>query len=562
MARTKNRFNVVDKPRKEIVQTNETWRTGLYARLSVELINRKSESIENQLEIMRKYTTGKPEFSELFEYTDKGYTGTDFHRPAFENMMEDVKTGKINCIIVKDLSRLGRDYLETSNLIETIFPFLGVRFISVNDHFDTNEDHNGNKELEIALKNLVNDMYARDVSKRVSTSRKQEQIRGKFLGSNAPYGYKVNKNHPLRQLIVDEPAAKVVQSIYKMVLDGMPLRAISMRLQEQELSIPGKYFRNGHLYREPEDEVKLWRIGTISNILHNQLYLGNMVQGKRKARHYKGEERHFTDEDEWIIVEDTHQPIVSREVFEKVQSILSGKAENSTFSSERTKSIPVKENRFKGVLYCGICGERLQYASSVSKGTETERKYYFTCHGNYDLQIKTHIGIRITEATLEEILKELIGELLRQFNQADHQLTKTMEAELEEGLAKWTKEIKKAERKLMNLDAISSERYEDYVLGNITKDDFLSVKVVAEEKREMLDLELRQIRNKQVSYKTGIREKLRWLLSLNKASEGELDSELIQLLIARIELYPKHKLKITWRFSEKDILGEDGEWHG
>ena len=156
-------------------------------------------------------------------------------------------------------------------------------------------------------------------------SRKQEQIRGKFLGSNAPYGYKVNKNHPLRQLIVDEPAAKVVQSIYKMVLDGMPLRAISMRLQEQELSIPGKYFRNGHLYREPEDEVKLWRIGTISNILHTQLHLETWYKENERQGITKARSGHFTDEDEWIIVEDTHQPIVSREVFEKVQSILSRK---------------------------------------------------------------------------------------------------------------------------------------------------------------------------------------------------------------------------------------------
>lgn len=179
--------------------SQENWRTALYARLSVELINRKSESIENQLELMRKYISGKPEFSEIFEYTDKGFTGTDFYRPAFENMMADVRSGKINCIIVKDLSRLGRDYLETSNLIETIFPFLGVRFISVNDHFDTNEEHNGNKELEIALKNLVNDMYARDVSKRVSTSRKQDQIRGKFLESSVPYGYKIKDNNHLRQ---------------------------------------------------------------------------------------------------------------------------------------------------------------------------------------------------------------------------------------------------------------------------------------------------------------------------------------------------------------------------
>lgn len=562
MARTKNRYNAVNKQKNEMKATHETWRTGLYARLSVELINRKSESIENQLEIMRKYISGKSEFAEFYEYADKGYTGTDFHRPAFENMMADVKNGKINCIIVKDLSRLGRDYLETSNLIETIFPFLGVRFISVNDHFDTSKDHNGNKELEIALKNLVNDMYARDVSKRVSSSRKQEQIRGKFLGSNAPYGYRVNKEHPLRQLIVDKPAAEVVRSIYEMVLNGLTLREISIKLQEQELSIPGQYFRTGHLYREQEDEVKLWRIGTISNILHNQLYIGNMVQGRRKTRHYKGEERHFTDKDEWIIVEDTHQPIVSKEIFEEVQKILLGKVENSTFSSDRTKNIPIKENRFKGILYCGICGERLGYASSVSNGVETDRKYYFSCSGKYDLQIQNHIGIRITETSLEEILKELIGDLLRKFNQADQKLTKTMESELETGIAKWKKDIQKVERKLMDLDAVSSTRYEDYVLGNITREEFISGKSVAEEKREILELEIGEIREKQISYEAGIREKLHWLLCLGKASEGELDSELIQLLITRIELYPNHELRITWRFSENDILERDGEWHG
>lgn len=559
MARTKNRYNAVNKQKNEMESTHETWRTGLYARLSVELINRKSESIENQLEIMRKYISGKPEFAEFYEYTDKGYTGTDFHRPAFENMMEDVKSGKINCIIVKDLSRLGRDYLETSNLIETIFPFLGVRFISVNDHFDTSKDHNGNKELEIALKNLVNDMYARDVSKRVSSSRKQEQIRGKFLGSNAPYGYTVNKEHPLRQLIVDEPAAEVVRSIYEMVLSGLTLREISINLQEQKLSIPGQYFRTGHLYWEQEDEVKLWRIGTISNILHNQLYIGNMVQGRRKTRHYKGEERHFTDKDEWIIVEDTHQPIVSKEIFEEVQQILLGKVENSTFSSDRTKNIPIKENRFKGILYCGICGERLGYASSVSNGVETERKYYFSCSGKYDLQTQNHIGIRITEKSLEEILKELIGDLLRKFNQADQKLTKTIESELETGLAKWKKDIQKAERKLMDLDAVSSVRYEEYVLGNITREEFISGKSVAEEKREMLELEIGEIREKQISYESGIREKMHWLLGLGKASEGELDSELIQLLITRIELHPNHELRITWRFSETDILERNGE---
>ena len=273
MARTKNRFNAVNTTSEPELVVQESWRTALYASLSVELMSRRSESIENQLELMRRFTAGKTESAELFEYTDKGFTGTDFHRPAFETMMADVRSGKINCIIVKDPSRLGRDYLETSNFIETIFPFLGVRFISVNDHFDTNEEHNGNKELEIALKNLVNDMYARDVSRRVCTARKQDQIRGKFLGSNAPYGYRIDENHPLRRLLIDDPAAEVVRDIYGMVLDGLSFREISLKLQERELSIPGQYFRTGHLYREPEDEVKKWYIGTVSDILHRQAYI-------------------------------------------------------------------------------------------------------------------------------------------------------------------------------------------------------------------------------------------------------------------------------------------------
>lgn len=539
--------------------SQENWRTALYARLSVELINRKSESIENQLELMRKYISGKPEFSEIFEYTDKGFTGTDFHRPAFENMMADVRSGKINCIIVKDLSRLGRDYLETSNLIETIFPFLGVRFISVNDHFDTNEEHNGNKELEIALKNLVNDMYARDVSKRVSTSRKQDQIRGKFLGSSAPYGYKIDHEHPLRQLIVDEPSAEIVRYIYEMALDGLTLREISMRLQERQLSIPGQYFRNGHLYLEPDDEVKLWRIGTISNILHNQSYIGNLVQGKRIERHYKGEERHFTDEDEWIIVEDTHEPIISKELFETVQEILAGKVSDSSFSSERTKDIPVRPNRFKDILYCGICGEKLGYSSSVPRWEDAERRYYFSCCNTYDLQVEEHRGIRITENTLEEILKELIGDLIRKFNQLDDELTQTMEKELKAGLATWKKDIQKTERKLNDLDAVAAVRYEEYVLGDITKEEFVSGKASVEEQRELLELELGQIQEKCISFESGIRAKIEWLLGLEKASDGELDRDLIRLLIQRIELYPQHELQITWRFSEADIVRKDGE---
>ena len=166
MARTKNRFNAVAVPEAVsagvTVKKTKTFRVALYARLSVELKARPSESIANQLDIMREFIKGKPEFAEYYEYVDSAVSGTNFNRPSFNRMMDDVRDGKISCIIVKDMSRFGRDYIEAGNYIETIFPFLGVRFISINDHFDTEEEFNQDKSLEIALKNLVSDMYAKD----------------------------------------------------------------------------------------------------------------------------------------------------------------------------------------------------------------------------------------------------------------------------------------------------------------------------------------------------------------------------------------------------------------
>ncbi len=552
MARKKNRFNAVRKEEIRQESLAETWRTALYARLSVELLNRKSESIENQLELMKRFAKGKPEFTELLEYTDRGYSGTDFHRPAFEQLMEDVRNGKINCIIVKDLSRLGRDYLETSNYVEVIFPFMGVRFISVNDHFDTNEEQNGNKELEIALKNLVNDMYARDVSKRVSTTREHEQVRGKFLGSNAPYGYKVDDKHPLRRLVIDPPAAEIVRQIYAMVLEGLSVREISLSLQEQKVSIPGQYLKTGHLYREPGDKATKWYTGTIANILHARTYVGDLVQGRRRTRHYKGEERHFTDRDEWLICENTHEAIVSREVYDRVQEILAEKVENSTFSSDRTRDIPIKPNRYKGILFCGICGAKLSYHSAVI-GPDNQRKYSFHCSKSYDLEIEQHIGIHITEETLEALLKEIIGDLLRSFNEESGQLVLIMEKEMKKGLEAWKKDIRKVTNRLNSIDADAAARYESYVFGTLSRDTYMENRSSSEEQRQKMESRLHELEDKCTGYEASVRAKIKWLLGLEEASEGDLDEELIQLLISRIELHPEHELRITWSFPEEDI---------
>ena len=281
MARKAGRFNAVAVSAvvTDDVQVVEarTYRTALYARLSVELKMKPSDSIANQLAIMRDYTKDRAEFTDTFEYIDNGVSGTSFDRPAFQQMMEDARAGKINCIIVKDLSRFGRTYIESGNYIETILPFLGIRFISVNDHFDSEEGFNQNKSLEISLKNLVNDMYAKDISKRVTCSRRMDMEKGKFVGSNAPYGYLVDFNDPLRKYVVDEQAAQVVRQIFAMALEGTNLRSISSALQSYQLSSPGEYLKTRSLHHSNETDKKPWYIGTISTILSNQAYIGNMV---------------------------------------------------------------------------------------------------------------------------------------------------------------------------------------------------------------------------------------------------------------------------------------------
>ena len=223
MARKEGRFNAIagrngtgDKDNTMIsVTTGKQYHVALYARLSVEKDGRKSDSIESQFMIMENFIKERQELTHYQKYFDRGVSGTTFDRPDFMRMMDDVRAGKIDCIIVKDLSRFGRDYLETGNYIETILPFLGVRFISVNDHFDTEEDYNGNKGLGISLMNLVNDMYAKDVSKRITSAFQSCMERGSVLG-HAPYGYSNVKTGEGHKLVIDEPAAEIVRRIFEM----------------------------------------------------------------------------------------------------------------------------------------------------------------------------------------------------------------------------------------------------------------------------------------------------------------------------------------------------------
>lgn len=276
-----------------------------YSRLSREDGDKmESDSIRNQKDLIADYAAQRG-IRIVSEYTDDGYSGTNFDRPNFQRMMEDVKKKKINCIIVKDLSRLGRNYIETGRYLEKIFPFLGVRFIAINDHYDSVDESGDADQIVIPFKNLINDAYCRDISIKIRSQLDVKRKNGKFIGSFAAYGYLKDPNDK-NHLIIDEAAAEIVRTIFGLKLNGFSAQRISERLEEMQVAPPLEYkrmcgfnfnsgFRSG---RKPK-----WSIVTVNRILRNELYIGTMVQGKNRKINYKVKQSRPVDEASWI----THQ---------------------------------------------------------------------------------------------------------------------------------------------------------------------------------------------------------------------------------------------------------------
>ena len=555
MARTKNRFNAVAVPEAVSAGTPikkiKTFRVALYARLSVELKARPSESIANQLDIMREFIKGRPEFAECYEYVDSAVSGTSFNRPSFNRMMDDVRDGKISCIIVKDMSRFGRDYIEAGNYIETIFPFLGVRFISINDHFDTEAEFNQNKSLEIALKNLVNDMYAKDISKRVAVSRRLDMERGKFTGSNAPYGYKVDSTDALRKYLVDEEAAAVVRQIFELAAEGVTLREIAKALQSYHLALPGEYLKTGKLYVDEGQEAKAWYAGTISNILKNQAYIGNMVQGKRRTRLSENEARHFTDEEDWIVVENTHEPIVDKELFDKVRKVLGQKVEESSFSSERGKNLPIKDDIFAGILFCGNCKRRLpQLSRIIEKDGRLERQYFYACRYNYDFGGEK-CGCTILETELVKAVHKILEVNIAVLTESE-KTEAVVKGVMDKNLKQCDGQIRKLEKLIEKQNYEESKAYQRYVTGEVSKEEFKYMQEKSADAVKRLRGQISDEQAKHRRFKRFFEKKLQWLRAIYRfQSEPYLDRNMLEILVHSIYLYPDNRMEINLNFKDE-----------
>ena len=319
MARTsrKNPVATVAKPEKI-----EIFQTAIYLRLSLEDNQKKdADSLANQQALLMKYVEARPFLQLAGIYTDNGCTGTDFDRPQFKRMMEDARSGKINCIVVKDLSRLGRNYVEAGDYLEKVFPFLGIRFIAVNDNYDSN-NINSSDQLVASLKNLVNDAYAKDLSRKISTAMQEKRRRGDFVGAYEPYGYRRDPDNTSK-LIIDPDIAPIVQEIFELRATGIGIEKLCRVLNEKGYPSPGRLrFERGIITHNNRKGSELpWNRHVLTDLLRNVVYIGNLAQGRVGISLYKGIPYHQKDKSEWDVVTGTHEPIISMELWDQVQAL-------------------------------------------------------------------------------------------------------------------------------------------------------------------------------------------------------------------------------------------------
>ena len=440
--------------------------TALYYRLSKEDGDKEeSNSIESQRRMLTDYVASHSDFEIYKEYIDDGYTGTNFQRPGFQALLSDAKKGMFQCVVVKDLSRLGRNYLETGKYIQVVFPQYDVRFIAVNDYVDTGKDGQQEFDMMLPIRNIFNESYSQDISRKVQSSFKAMQKSGAFCGAHTSYGYRKN---PLdsHKLVIDPYAAEVVRKIYDWYISGVGQRRIAARLNEQGILCPSLYKReNGENYRNSHrlQATSYWTYSTVHKILQNEMYAGNMVQNK-SVRKMRGMAKQRPRE-EWIVVPGTHEAIIEPERWQLVQELL----------RQRTRSIDFEQNVsvFAGFLRCADCGRAMVKRQFRNK--DKSANIFYTC-GAYsrsgtEVCSKHFIRHDILEHILLDDLNAVISRVKDVKDLVDSQRKESgRNIHLEE------REIEVVKERLQKIERLKRESYLDYKEGLLSKNEYLDIR--------------------------------------------------------------------------------------
>ena len=514
----------------------------------------ESNSISNQKDLIMDYVGKHPKIHVHSVRVDDGYSGVDFNRPNFQQMLDDIRTGSVDCVIVKDLSRFGRNYIEAGRYIEKIFPMMGVRFIAVTDGYDS-LNNAGGSEMMVPFKNLINDAYSRDISIKIRSNLEVKRKRGEYIGAFVSYGYRKSEEDKNR-IVVDEYAAGVVKDIFRMKLLGMSQQAIADTLNEKGILPPLAYKNSiGIRLKTSFDmgETPEWNPVSVTRVLKNELYTGVLIQGKQTTPNYKVKTRVMKPESQWARIEDSHEAVISRQDFDLVQELLRLDT-RCTPGSDRVYPLA-------GVLVCGDCMEGRVRRTVPANG---KQYVYYVCSANKKnkQECSSH---RISESDLTgAVLKSIqlhVSEMLGICN-ASALLDELQWKQA--GIEKYEERIRLEKEKKARTDARKLHLYEDFKDGLLTKQEYMQMKEEYTSQSAISEKAIISYENEVELLKNNKGSRQEWIDTFKKYENiTELDRAVVAALVKQVRVYDKKRIEVVFNFQEEsDLRIHSGRYAG
>ena len=515
----------------------QEWPAAIYARLSVENSGKddKGESIEGQTELCRDYIEEHPDLHLYDTYIDNGWTGTNTDRPAFQRLLGDIEKGKVKALVIKDFSRFSRDYIEAGNLLENVFPCLGVRFISVADRYDSFETDGSSESLLIPLKNLINSYYSIDISRKVATAIQARQQAAAYIPSMIPYGYIKSRTQEYR-FEPDPETRDVVARIFQMRIDGVPLNRIAGTLQAEGIPSPGKLRYLRGTTTDKRYANSRWSAQLVKQILRNPTYLGNLVFGRMPTALYLGKPKYQSefDESKWRILEGMHEPLVTREVFDKAGAMAergrkAWEERLAKGAERRAADIPL----FRGILFCGDCGSQMRYSRCYHDGK---------IHGSYYCGAYDYGRCAGRHTISQEKLKKIVWQSMQDQMLLYCEYRKIPELLQNKGgsgqLEECRKEIQSLSLQISSRRAKRERLYEDFTDGILSPEEYMAVKKKYDDEYQELSAKANEVQARMIRLKKSFSSGNPWLKSMGMLEgKTEVTMELVTALIDRLTIY-------------------------
>ena len=512
----------------------KVYQTALYARLSAECEDtRERGTIQNQIHFIRHYVEQQEDMEIYDTYMDDDISGTRFDRPAFERMMSDMRNGRIDCIVVKDLSRLGRDYIETGNLIERVFPMFQVRFVAVNDQFDSAK---GGAEMIMTVTNIANALYAQDISKKIATAKANQMKQGIPCGM-VPYGYRVERDAENEKVMVpDEEPAGIVRRIFEEIAAGKPQTEVAEMLNKEGIPTPYQYRMRKQPEKLAEKPHLRWNRDNIAAILKNEVYLGRYVSGKDRVCLYRHEKRHTADKGQWNVFENHHEPLVSEQLFETANAC----------KEKRKQGKCGVDNFFRRKIFCGCCGSGM-----IIRPEKKHRYYICTRKRQYGkdscncLPVRMDVVYDTVFLAVKEQIKILLDTdaLLQKMNQS---------SKAKERMASFSEALNKCHADLEKVAALKSGLYADYQQSLLSEKEYLQLNEEYSGRIEKLEQYADELAEAMEGYRhTPMRgTELREIIEKYQ-SKRKLSKEMAEELIDRVLIHEDKRIEVVFKYDDE-----------